>query len=122
MIDRCCDQCSALVGGIGALPGAEIVSPARLNQGLVRFLDPRVGATAEDHDAYTDHVITVINRSGEAMFGPVTWHGRRAMRVCVVNWQTDAVAVARTVAAVQRALEESERPASATRRDQKTDQ
>ena len=117
MIDRCCDQCSALVAGIGALPGAEIVSPARLNQGLVRFLAPHEGATAEDHDAYTDHVITVINRNGEAMFGPVTWHGRRAMRVCVVNWQTDAVAVARTVAAVQRALEEGERPASASRRE-----
>ena len=104
MIDRCCDQCAALVSGIGALHGAEIVSPARLNQGLVRFLDPRLDATQEHHDAYTDHVITVINRGGEAMFGPVTWHGRRAMRVCVVNWQTDAVAVSRTIAAVERAV------------------
>ena len=107
MIDRCCDQCAALVDGIGALAGAEIVSPARLNQGLVRFLDPRVDATQEHHDAYTDHLLTVINRGGEAMFGPVTWHGRRVMRVCVVNWQTDAVAVSRTIAAVERALREA---------------
>ncbi len=104
LIERCSDQCEALVRGIGALPGAEIVSAARLNQGLVRFLDSRVGATPEEHDARTDQVITAINRGGEAMFGPVTWQGRRAMRVCVVNWQTDAVAVARTVAAVERAM------------------
>jgi glutamate/tyrosine decarboxylase-like PLP-dependent enzyme len=104
MIDRCCECCAALVDGIGALPGAEIVSPARLNQGLVRFLDPHTGATSEDHDARTDQVIAQINRRGEAMFGPVTWRGRRAMRVCVVNWQTDAAAVARTVHAVRDAL------------------
>jgi glutamate/tyrosine decarboxylase-like PLP-dependent enzyme len=104
MIDRCCTCCAALVGGIGALPGAEVVSAARLNQGLVRFLDPRAGATPEDHDAHTDRVITHINRSGEAMFGPVTWRGRRAMRVCVVNWRTDADAVTRTVNAVRDAL------------------
>ena len=52
-------------------------------------------------------MITVINRGGEAMFGPVTWLGRRAMRVCVVNWQTDAVAVSRTIAAVERALRDA---------------
>ncbi len=104
MIERCCDSCAALVEGIGALPGAEIVSPARLNQGLVRFLDPRAGATDQDHDTHTDRVITSINHRGEAMFGPVTWRGRRAMRVCVVNWQTDAAAVARTVTAVKDAL------------------
>ena len=86
------------------------MSPARLNQGLVRFLDPRAGATASDHDAHTDRVIARINRTGEAMFGPVTWHGRRAMRVCVVNWRTDAAAVARTIAAVQQALDEGEDP------------
>lgn len=104
MIDRCCDCCAALVNGIGALPGAEIVSAARLNQGLVRFPDTRDGATPEDHDARTDRVIAQINRSGEAMFGPVTWRGRRAMRICVVNWQTDAAAVAQTVNAVRNAL------------------
>jgi hypothetical protein len=70
----------------------------------VRFLDPRPGATAADHDARTDRVIETINRGGEAMFGGVTWHGRRAMRVCVVNWQTDATAVNRTTAAVTRVL------------------
>lgn len=103
-IDRTCHQCTTLVDGIGALPGAEIVSPARLNQGLVRFLDPRAGATDAEHNARTDQVIDAINRSGEAFVGPVTWVGRRAMRVSVVNWRTNASDVARTIAAVAGAL------------------
>lgn len=70
----------------------------------MRFLDPRPGSTAADHDARTDRVIETVNRGGEAMFGGVTWQGRRAMRVCVVNWQTDEAAVERTIAAVARSL------------------
>ncbi len=105
LIERNSAQCEALVLGIGALPGTEIVSPPRLNQGLVRFLDSRPGATNADHDIRTERIIEAINRSGEAMFGGVTWGGNRAMRVCVVNWQTDDAAVTRTIEAVARALE-----------------
>lgn len=104
LIDRNSAQCEALVRGLAALPGAELVAAPRLNQGLVRFLDPRLGATAADHDARTDRVIETVNRGGEAMFGGVTWRGRRAMRVCVVNSQTDEAAVQRTIAAVARSL------------------
>lgn len=104
MIERHCDQCDALVRGIGALPGAEVACPARLNQGLVRFVDPRPEATPADHDACTDRVIEAINRTGEAFFGGVTWNGRRAMRISVVNWRTTAADVLRTVAAVARVL------------------
>ena len=89
---------------VGTLPGAEIVCRATLNQGLVRFLAPDPGATPADHDARTDEVIARINRSGAAMFGGVTWHGRRAMRVSLVNWRTTTADVDRTVAAVMRAL------------------
>src|SRR6185295_20073555 len=35
MIDRCCDHCNAIVQGIGALPGAEVVAAPTLNQGLL---------------------------------------------------------------------------------------
>ncbi|MEP7013416.1 MAG: aminotransferase class V-fold PLP-dependent enzyme [Acidobacteriota bacterium] len=106
MIERNCDQCEALVRGIGSLPGAEIVASARLNQGLVRFLDPRTEATPEDHDAWTDRVIERINQSGEAFFGGVSWEGRRVMRISVVNWRTGEADIARTVAAVERVLAE----------------
>jgi glutamate/tyrosine decarboxylase-like PLP-dependent enzyme len=104
LIERCADHCSSLVAGLGSLPGAEVVWTPTLNQGLVRFNSPKVGATPEDHDAWTEEVITRINRSGEAMFGGVLWQGRRVMRISVVNWRTSAADVARTIDGARRAL------------------
>ena len=104
LVDRCVDLCARLVDGIGALPGAEVVWRPTINQGLVRFLAQQPDAPPEDHDARTEEVIARINRSGEAMFGGVTWNGRRAMRVSVVNWRTTPADVDGTVAAVARAI------------------
>jgi glutamate/tyrosine decarboxylase-like PLP-dependent enzyme len=104
LVDRCSAYCRAIVTGIGALRGAEQLTEPQLNQGLVRFLDPRPGATPEQHDAFTDRVIAEINATGEAFFGGVTWNGRRAMRVSVVNWRTNDADVARTIDAVRRVL------------------
>lgn len=106
LIERNCEQCQALVEGIAALPGAQLVASAQLNQGLVRFIDPRPGATEQDHTARTDAVIAAINRGGEAYFGGVDWNGLRAMRISVVNWRTSDDDVRRTIAAVARALAE----------------
>jgi len=64
LLDRCVDHCARLVGGIGSLPGAEIVWQPTINQGLVRFLAPGPNATPQDHDAWSDEVIARINRSG----------------------------------------------------------
>ena len=75
-----------------------------LNQGLVRFLSPKSGASDADHDAWTDQVIAAVDASGEAYFGGVTFQGRRCMRISVSNWRTDAADVARTVAAVRDVL------------------
>jgi len=75
-----------------------------LNQGLVRFRDPRAGATEEDHDQYTDRVIAGINATGEAFFSGTTWRGRRAMRVSVVNWRTSERDVSRAIAAARGVL------------------
>jgi glutamate/tyrosine decarboxylase-like PLP-dependent enzyme len=100
LIDRTCAHAHALVTGIGALPGAEVVWEPRINQGLVRFLDPAPHANDEDHDRFTDHMIQQILASGEAFFTGTTWRGRRAMRISVVNWQTskaDVERVCRTV-------------------------
>ncbi|MCC6241861.1 MAG: aspartate aminotransferase family protein [Gemmatimonadaceae bacterium] len=104
LIERNCDQCATLVTEIAALPGVQCIAPAQLNQGLVRFLDARPGATDQDHDARTDAVIAAINRSGEAFFGGVRWRGQRAMRISVVNWQTRPDDIRRTVDAVRHAL------------------
>lgn len=102
LIDRCCDHCAALVEGIGALPGAEVLAAPTLNQGLVRFNRP--GATTEENDAYTDDVMMRINATGEAFFSGTNWNGRQAMRVSVVNWRTTAQDVQRAIAAASSVL------------------
>jgi glutamate/tyrosine decarboxylase-like PLP-dependent enzyme len=109
LVDRCCAHCHAIVTGIGALPGAEMLWEPELDQGLVRFLDPRPGATEADHDARTDEVIAAINATGEAFFGGVMWNGKRAMRVSVVSWRTSDADVVRTIEAARRVLGEMAR-------------
>ena len=102
MIDRCCAHCGALVSGIGALPGARVLHPAVLNQGLVRF--QRDGQTPEQGDRFTDEMIGKINATGEAFFSGTTWRGQRAMRVSVVNWRTTERDVERAIEAVRSVL------------------
>ena len=100
LVDRSCAHCLALVSGIGAIAGAEIVQLPRLNQGLVRFPDPDPQATDAAHDRRTDAVIAAVNATGEAFFSGTTWNGRRTMRVSIVNWRTGPADVERAVAAV----------------------
>jgi aromatic-L-amino-acid decarboxylase len=104
MIDRCCAHATTIADGIGALPGAELVARPTLNQGLIRFRDPRLDASEADHDRYTEETITAINTEGTAFFSPGTWQGRRVMRISVVNWRTSDDDVRRTVEAVARVL------------------
>jgi len=94
LVERCCEHARAIVSGIGALPGAEVVWMPQINQGLVAFGD----------DARTDAVIAAILASGEAFFGGTTWRGRRSMRVSVCNWQTNGDDVRRAIAAAAKAL------------------
>jgi glutamate/tyrosine decarboxylase-like PLP-dependent enzyme len=104
LVERCCEQAHAIVTGIAALPGAQLVWEPAINQGLVRFVDPRGDATQADHDRLTDRVSDAVVAGGEAFFSNTTWRGLRGMRVSVCNWQPSAHDVARTVAAVDKAL------------------
>lgn len=104
LVGRTCDHAKALVDGLGALPGCEIVARPVFNQGLVRFLSPKKDATDADHDRHTDDMISRINATGEAYFGGVTWKGQRAMRVSVCNWRTTGRDIDRTVLAVRTVL------------------
>jgi glutamate/tyrosine decarboxylase-like PLP-dependent enzyme len=104
LVDRTCAHARALVTRIGSLPGAQVVWEPTMNQGLVRFLDTRAGATDPDHDRRTDETISRIVATGEAFFGGTTWRGKRCMRVSVCNWQTTGADVERAVSAVQRVL------------------
>jgi glutamate/tyrosine decarboxylase-like PLP-dependent enzyme len=104
LVDRTCRYAQALVTGIGALPGAEVVASSGLNQGLVRFRSPATGAGEADHDRRTDEVIAAINASGEALFGGVLFRDRRCMRISVCNWRTTDADVARTIKAAREVL------------------
>lgn len=104
LVERCGLHARSLVSGIGTLPGAEIMWKPIINQGMVRFLDPRAGAGEEDHDRRTNEVIAAIQADGEAFFGGTTWRGRRCMRISVSNWMTDEADVARAIATARRAI------------------
>jgi glutamate/tyrosine decarboxylase-like PLP-dependent enzyme len=107
LVERCCRHAETLVIRIGALDGAEMLWRPRINQGLVRFLDPANGAEEAEHDAYTDRVIAAILATGEALFSGTTWRGKRAMRVSVSNWQTSGEDVERVVRCVAGVLEKA---------------
>ncbi|MCI0411391.1 aminotransferase class V-fold PLP-dependent enzyme [bacterium] len=104
LVEQNCRQARRLVQSIANLPGVELVSEPIINQGLVRFLDPKPSATEEDHDTRTDKVIRTIIKNGEAFFGGTKWNGKRCMRVSVCSWQTDDNDIERVVRAVQNAL------------------
>ena len=106
LVERCCKRAHSLVMGIGRLETAEVLWEPVINQGLVRFLDPRPNAVEEDHDRRTDEVIAAICRTGEAFFGGTTWRGRRAMRVSVCNWQTSEPDIKRSIRTVASVLGE----------------
>ncbi|MEO1244114.1 MAG: pyridoxal-dependent decarboxylase [Pseudomonadota bacterium] len=104
IVDSCCEHARTLVDAIGALPGVSILQRPTINQGLLRFLDRRPGAAEAEHDAMTDAVTKHIVASGEAFFACTTWHGMRAMRISVSDWNTTSEKVARVVTAVETAL------------------
>jgi glutamate/tyrosine decarboxylase-like PLP-dependent enzyme len=104
LVERCCRHAHAIVTRIGALPNARVVAEPVINQGLVRFLAPKDGATEKDHDQYTDKVIAAINATGEAYFTGTTWRGMRCMRVSVSSWRTTEQDVDRAVEAARKVL------------------
>jgi glutamate/tyrosine decarboxylase-like PLP-dependent enzyme len=105
LVERNCDSTRNLYERLTRLEGVEGTSSPVLNQALVRFLAPRPGATAGEHDRYTDRVIAAVVESGDAYFGATTFCGARAMRISVCNWRTGTNAVDRAVGAVERALQ-----------------
>jgi glutamate/tyrosine decarboxylase-like PLP-dependent enzyme len=104
LVSECCRHARDLLEGAGRLPGVQVASAALINQGLLRFLDPRPGASEADHDRRTAEVMARINASGEAMFTGTVWKGKRCMRVSVSSWQTTDRDVQRAVAAIAASL------------------
>jgi glutamate/tyrosine decarboxylase-like PLP-dependent enzyme len=104
LVSECCRHARELVEGAGRLPGVEVVSKPQINQGLLRFLDARPGATGADHDRRTQQVLAKINATGEALFTSTVWQGKRCMRVSVSSWQTTQADVRRALAAIEASL------------------
>jgi glutamate/tyrosine decarboxylase-like PLP-dependent enzyme len=94
MIDRCCEVARLIVEGAGELPGVEVLSRPVLNQGLLAVGD----------DARTERVMELVNAGGEAFLTGTTYQGRRAIRVSVCSWQSNAQDAARCVEAIRLAL------------------
>lgn len=104
LVDRTCRHAKQLVSRMSELPGVELMCMPQLNQGLVRFLDPRPNASTADHDRLTNRVIDSIAESGEAFFTGTTWKGVRCMRISVCGWRTSDRDVDRAVRAVEESL------------------
>lgn len=104
MITASCHAARDIVEGAAKLPGVEVLARPIINQGLLRFRDPKPGATDADHDRRTDQVAEAIRTSGEAFFACTTWRGKRAMRVSVSDWRTGPAEVERTVRAIAQAV------------------
>ncbi len=104
LINQCCECCGLLVDGIGKFPHAEILFPPIINQGLVRFLSPKANATKEDHDVFTEEVISEISLTGEAFFSPSLWNNMKVMRISVVNYRTTVVEVERVLKTIEAVL------------------
>jgi glutamate/tyrosine decarboxylase-like PLP-dependent enzyme len=105
LVLRCSRHAHDIVTRIGGLPHARAICVSQINQGLLRFYDPRTGATEADHDRRTDEIMAAINATGEAFFTGTTWRGMRCMRVSVSSWRTTASDVDRAVAAAALALQ-----------------
>lgn len=102
LVERNCDCAKAIVEGLSQLENVEVLFPPVINQGLVAFLDP----SGQPSDEWNDRMIAEISKEGTSFFSGTTWNGRRAMRISVSNWQTSSEDVRRTLAGVQRAIQE----------------
>jgi len=98
LVDRCCALAQRFADRLGALDGVEVLCDVALNQVLVRFHAP------DGDPTFTPRVIDAVQASGECWMSGTTWQGAPARRISVVNWQTTEADVARSVAAIERAM------------------
>ncbi|MEU4688682.1 pyridoxal-dependent decarboxylase [Actinoplanes sp. NPDC023714] len=94
LVERCCAHARRFAEGVAALPGCEVLDEVVLNQVLFRFAD----------DAATDRVLRAVVDGGEAWMSGTTVHGRRAIRLSVINWRTTEHDVDRALAAFRAAV------------------
>jgi len=94
LVDRLHLRALQLADGIGSLPGARVLNDVVFTQVCVAFED----------DARTRAIVEEILAEGEVWMSGSEWHGRAVLRISVSNWATSEDDVARSVAAVARAV------------------
>ena len=104
MVSDCCRHAQRIVSEAAGLPNVKALHVPTINQGLLRFYDPKPNATEDDHDRRTEEVTAKIVASGEAFFACTTWRGMRCMRVSVCGWQTDNEDIDKTIGAIANSL------------------
>jgi glutamate/tyrosine decarboxylase-like PLP-dependent enzyme len=98
LVARDCDLARRFGETLAGERDVRILNEIVLNQVLVRFDDPSGDPAAGDQR--TEAVIRTVQTGGTMWLGGTTWHGRRAMRISVSGWATDAEDVDRSVAAI----------------------
>lgn len=106
LVENCCRMAGLLVAELGALQGVQVVSPAVINQALVRFIPAGKAPSPAETDAFTERVIARNLEKGTSFFGGTTWNGLRCMRISVSNWQTSPSDITRTVQTFREILAE----------------
>ncbi len=85
----------AIASGLADIDGVEVLNDVVYTQVVFAVGD----------DDRTHAVGAAILADGDTWISGSVWHGRAVLRVSVSNWSTDAADVARTLAAVRRAVD-----------------
>jgi len=104
LVDRLAEAARALADGLSTIDGARVRNDVVYTQVCVDFGD----------DGRTRRVADALRADGAAWMSGSQWQGRAVLRVSVSNWSTDAEDVARSVAAVRRAVAAADRAGTGT--------
>ncbi len=94
LVEGLADAARGIADGVAELPGVEVLNDVVFTQVCIALED----------DAATAALSERLWDEGEVLAMTSRWRDRAVVRFSVSNWGTDAAQVARTVAAVERAL------------------
>lgn len=96
LINRCCRHAEMMSAELEKL-GFTILNEVVLNQ---------VVATFSEQPAKIDLLVSQVNASGDAWFGPTHWRGQPAFRISFSSWVTTNSDVEITIASIKTAMQE----------------
>lgn len=104
LVDRSCAHARRFAEGLRAIEGVEVLNDVVLDQVLVRFVSPGAPSGGAGAEERTRRIVEAVQASGECWMSGTTWAGEPAMRISVVNWQTTAADVDRSLRAIEAAV------------------